>query len=69
MFIDTFTSLSRNMFRPHGPSSGDHKEIFSTYLQEDFFLQRICCLMLTLAYFGVTLCFKHNLLNRMLALQ
>jgi hypothetical protein len=35
MFIDTFTSLSHNMFRPHGPSSGDHKQTnkqtFSTY--------------------------------------
>jgi hypothetical protein len=41
MFIDTFTSLYHNMFRPHGPSSGDHKQTFSTYLQEDFFPQRI----------------------------
>jgi hypothetical protein len=29
------------MFRPHGPSSSDHKQTFSTYLQEDFFPQRI----------------------------
>jgi hypothetical protein len=40
----TFTSLSHNMFRPHGPSSGDHNQTFSTYLQEDFFPQRIRCL-------------------------